>query len=299
MKPQSLFLRTSLFVSLMLLFLGAPRVGAQSNAQTAAAFQTSAVPARLTQAIDETQLVRLKGNVHPLARPEFDQGAVPDSTPMNRMLLLLQRSSEQEAALRQLLAEQQAKDSPNFHKWLTPQQFGAQFGPADADVQTVTDWLTRRGFQGIKVAAGKTVIEFSGTVGQVRNAFQTEIHHYLVNGKIRQANSADPQIPAALTPVVAGIVTLHNFPRKSMKRDAGIFVAKKESSTKPQFTTSSGCGASNASPCFVVGPADFAKIYGLPPPATLDGTGVTIALVADSNIDPNDVADFRSLFGLD
>src|SRR5690348_447105 len=118
MKPQSLFLRTSLFVSLMLVFLGAPRVGAQSNAQPAAAFQTSAVPARLTQAIDETQLVRLKGNVHPLARPEFDQGAAPDSTPMNRMLLLLQRSPEQEAALQTLLGEQQAKDSPNYHNWL-------------------------------------------------------------------------------------------------------------------------------------------------------------------------------------
>src|ERR1700746_2566825 len=83
-----------------------------------------------------------------------------------------------------------------------------------------------------------------------------------------------------------------------MKRDAGIFVAKKESSTKPQFTTSSGCGPSNTSPCYIVGPADFAKIYNLPPTATLDGTGVTIALVADSNIDPNDVAAFRSLFGL-
>jgi pro-kumamolisin-like protein/Big-like domain-containing protein len=298
MKLQSLFPRITLFVFFMLLFLGAPRVDAQSNPQSAATFQAQAVPARITQAVDETQLVRLKGNVHPLARPEFDQGAIPDSTPMNRMLLLLQRSPDQEAALQQLMAEQQAKDSPNFHKWLTPQQFGAQFGPADADIQTVTDWLTRQGFHGIKVAAGKTAIEFSGTAGQVRNAFQAEIRRYRVNGQARQANASDPQIPAALTPVVAGIVSLHNFPRKSMKHDAGIFVAKKESSTKPQFTTSSGCGASNASPCFVVGPADFAKIYNLPPTATLDGTGVTIALVADSNIDPNDVAAFRSLFGL-
>ncbi|HKW33978.1 MAG TPA: Ig-like domain repeat protein [Candidatus Acidoferrum sp.] len=304
MNLQSSFLRTSLSVSAVFLTscYFAPRTAAQSGAQSAAAnasqAQTPAVPARIRQAIDEGQLVRLKGNVHPLARPEFDQGAVPDSTPMSRMLLLLQRSPEQEAALQQLLAEQQAKDSPNFHKWLTPQQFGAQFGPADTDIQTVTDWLTRQGFQGIKVAAGKTVVEFSGTARQVRNAFQTEIHHYLVNGKLRQANSADPQIPAALTPVVAGIVTLHNFPRKSMKHNAGIFVAKRESSTKPLFTTSSGCGPSKNQPCYVVGPADFAKIYSLPPTATLDGTGVTIALVADSNIDPQDVADFRALFGL-
>ena len=302
MKLQSLFLRTWLLVFVTLLVFCAERVAAQSNAQAAgqSSFaQTPPVPARITQAIDETQLVRLKGNVHPLARPEFDRGAVPDSTPMNRMLMLLQRSPEQEAALQQLMAEQQVKDSPNFHNWLTPQQFGAQFGPADADVQTVTDWLTRHGFQGIKVAAGKTAIEFSGTAGQVRNALQTEIHHYLVNGEARQANVADPQIPAALTPVVAGIVSLHNFPRKSMThRRTGTFLGRKENISKPLFTTTSGCGSGGTQPCYVVGPADFAKIYNLPATATLNGTGVIIALVADSNITQSDVTDFRTLFGL-
>ena len=285
----------------MLLLIAAPQVAAQSNAQAAAAgesasanqsarSQASAVPARITQAIDEAQLVRLKGNVHPLARPEFDQGAVSDSTPMNRMLLLLQRSPEQQAALTKLMDEQLSKDSPNYHKWLTPQQFGAQFGPADTDIQTITDWLARQGFHGIKVSNGRTTVEFSGNVGQVRNAFHTEIHGYLVNGERKQANSADPQIPAALSPAVAGIVSLHNFRKKSMKRDAGTFVKTKDGIVKPQFTTSSGD--------YIVGPADFAKIYNLPPTTTVDGTGVTLAIVADSNINPTDVSDFRSLFGL-
>src|SRR5215472_7591917 len=301
MKLHSLVVRTCVLLSLPLLFLEGPRVAAQSNAQAASQsslVQTPAAPARITQAIDETQLARLKGNVHPLARPEFDQGPVADSTPMTRMLLVLQRSPEQEAALQTLLGEQQAKDSPNYHNWLRPQQFGAQFGPADADIQTVTTWLTQRGFQGIKVAAGRTVIEFSGSAGQVRNAFHTEIHHFLVNATMRQANSTDPQIPAALTPVVAGIVTLHNFPRKSMKRDAGAFMQTKEGIVQPLFTTASGCGTSQSQPCYIVGPADFAKIYNLPPTTTLSGTGVTIALVADSNIKVQDVIDFRNLFGL-
>src|SRR5215467_7936665 len=299
MKLQSLSFRISLFASVVILsscYL-APRVAAQSSVQSVTVIHAPAVPARITQAIDETQLMRLKGNVHPLAHPQFDQGAVADSTPMNRMLLLLQRSPEQEAALHQLMAEQQDKASPNFHKWLTPQQFGALYGPADADVQTVTDWLTRQGFHGIKVSNGRTAIEFSGTSGQVRNAFHTEIHHYQVNGQMRQANASDPQIPTALTPVVAGIVSLHNFPRQSMKRDKGALSGKR-TGAGPQFTTTSGCGASGTSPCYILGPADFAKIYNLPPTATLDGTGVTIALVADSNIDPTDVADFRALFGL-
>jgi hypothetical protein len=288
MKLHSSMLRNSLFLFAVILALPAVRAVAQSNQESAAAAQTPTVPARITQAIDDTQLVRLQGNVHPLARPEFDQGAVANSTPMNRMLLLLQRSPEQEAALRQLMDEQQSKDSANFHQWLTPDQFGRQFGPADADIQAITDWLTRQGFQGIKVAAGRTVIEFSGNVGQVRNVFHTDIHKFNVKGEWRQANISDPQIPVALAPVVAGVVSLHNFPRKSMRRTVGAFTRTADGRVIPQFTTSGGS--------YIVGPADFAKIYNIP--STLDGTGTTIAIVADSNINPQDVVDFRNLFGL-
>jgi hypothetical protein len=298
MKIQSLLLRNSLLVLTLILALPAFRAAAQTKPDSAPAAQAAAIPARITQAIDETQLVRLQGNVHPLARPEFDQGIVADSQPMKRMLLLLQRSPEQQAALEQLMLEQQSKDSPNFHKWLTPAQFGAQFGPSDADIQTVTDWITRQGFQGIKVANGKTVIEFSGNAAQVRNAFHTEVHKFLVNGEARSANVADPQIPTALSPVVRGIVSLHNFPRKALRHDAGIHKSTRDDRGVPQFTTASGCGpAPNfPNPCYVVGPADFAKIYNIP--SNLDGTGFSIGIVGDSNINPNDATAFRNLFGL-
>ena len=62
--------------------------------------QTNAVRARVTQPVDLNNLVTLQGNVHPLARPEFDQRVAPDDLPMERMLLVLQRGPEQEAALR-------------------------------------------------------------------------------------------------------------------------------------------------------------------------------------------------------
>jgi hypothetical protein len=293
MKLQSSIFRNSLFLLAVFLALPAFRAAAQSNSDSSPASQ-AAVPApitkaRITQAIDETQLVRLQGNVHPLARPEFDQGIVPDAMPMNRMMLVLQRSPEQQAALSKFMDEQLSKDSPNYHNWLTPEQFGKQFGPADADIQTVTNWLTRQGFQGIKVGAGRTAIEFSGTVGQVRTAFHTEIHHFNVNGQARQANITDPQIPAALTPIVAGVLTLHNFSRKSMLHTAGTFTRTPDGSVIPQFTGANGS-------FYAVGPADFAKIYNIP--ASLDGTGQQIAIVADSNINPNDVIAFRNVFGL-
>jgi hypothetical protein len=289
MKLQTMILRSFLLLVAGALAFSGVRVAAQTQADSVSAAQGPVVPARITQAIDETQLVRLKGNVHPLARAEYDRGAVGDATPMKRMLLLLQRSPEQEVALQQFMAEQMSKESPNFHKWLTPQQFGQQFGPADADIQTVTSWLASQGFSGMKLSPGKNVIEFNGNVGQVRSAFHTEIHGFVVNGENRQANTSDPQIPAALTPVVAGIVSLHNFPMKSLRHTVGAFTRTADGRVIPQFT-----GSTNQ--FFAIGPTDFAKIYNIP--SSLDGTGGNIAIVGFSSIDVNDTHAFRALFGL-
>ena len=259
--------------------------------------QTANVPGRITQAVDMENLVTLQGNTHPLARPEYDQGAAPDSLPMERMLLVLQRSAEQEAALRKLLDEQQIKSSPNYHMWLTPEQFGQQFGPADADIQAVTDWLGSQGFQVSRVAAGRTVIEFSGTAGAVRQAFHTEIHKFVVNGEEHWANASDPQIPAALEPVVAGFASLNNFPRQPMIQRVGAFSRSKATGeVRPLFTYT----GTNNETYYALGPTDFATIYNVLPlwNAGTDGTGQTIAIVAESNINVQDVRDFRSLFGL-
>ncbi len=108
------------------------------SAQIALAQQAQTVAPRITEAVDETKLVTLTGNTHRMAQAQFDQGPAPDSLPLERLMLILKRSPQQEAALRTLLDEQQDRNSPNFHKWLTPEQFGQQFGPADADIQVVT-----------------------------------------------------------------------------------------------------------------------------------------------------------------
>ena len=265
---------------------------AEAPAAQAGAEQKSRVAARVTEAVDDTRRVALRGNVHPKARAEFDRGAISDAQPITRMLLLLQRSQEQEAELRQLMEEQQSKNSPNYHAWLTPDQFGRQFGPADADIQAVTDWLTSHGFQISKVSKGRTLVEFSGNAGQVRNAFATEIHKYDVRGEEHLANAQDPKIPAALAPVVRGVVALHNFRPKSMLHNLGTFQRNaKTGEVRPAFTFSDINGT-----FYAVGPADFAKIYNIP--AGADGTGQSIAIVGQSNINLQDVADFRTVFGL-
>ncbi len=296
--------RAVIFAALLLAF-SMPRAAAQSPSGPQSAQSDSAqfaqaprVPARITQAVNESNRMTLRGNVHRLARAEFDRGAVPESQPASHVAIVLKRSDEQETSLRQLLDQQQDKSSPNYHKWLTPDQFGKQFGPADSDIQAVTDWLTSRGFSNIKVSPGRTRVEFDGNIGQISSAFQTQVHHFFVNNKMHIANVSDPQIPAALSPVVAGVVSLHDFRPHALSHRLGTFRRNKDThEVKPLFTFGS-CGSST--PCYAVGPGDFAKIYNAP--ATISGvapgTGVTIAIVQDSNINVADVTQFRAMFGL-
>ena len=283
------------FLALALLSTALPTTAA-AQTNDASASQATSRPSRITQAIDEKQLVLLRGNVHPLAQPKFDQGAVSDAQPLNRMLLLLRRAPEQEAALRQLLDDQLTLNSPKHHAWLTPQQFGAQFGPADADLQATTNWLNTKGFHSIQVGPGRTAIQFSGTAGQVRDAFHTEIHRYVVNGAEHFANSSDPQIPLALAPVVAGVVSLHNFPKFAHSHTLGNFHRARDGGAIEPLFSFAGCGSNSNQPCNGLGPADLAKIYNVP--ANLDGTGQTIAVVGQSNINLADAQQYRAIFGL-
>ncbi len=269
---------------------------ANSTALAPTTAQSPSRPARITKAIDNKQLVRLKGNVHPLAQARFDQGTMDDAQPVDRMLLLLQHGTEQESALRQFLEDQLTIDSPKHFAWLTPEQYGAQFGAVDADIQATTDWLNSMGFHGIKVGPGRTVIEFSGTAGQVQAAFHTEMHRYLVQGALRFANSSDPSIPEALAPVVAGVVSLNSFPKFAHSHAVGKFRRSAESAVIEPAFAFGGCGNSGTTPCNGLGPADFAKIYNIP--SNLDGAGQSIAVVGQTNINIEDAREYRATFGL-
>jgi len=269
--------------------------------------QGSSALSRITAPINESNLTTLQGNTHPLARAEFDRGAAPTSLAMNHMLLVLKRSPGQEAALEALLAQQQDKTSPKYHNWLTPGQFGLQFGPSDQDIQTITSWLQSYGFQNVNVSNGRTTIDFSGTAGQVQAALHTTIHKYvLADGEEHWANATDPQIPSALNTVVAGVHSLNNFPKKSFRHARGVVrrstTTGKFTSVSPEFTFGplpNGCSGVNPN-CYGVGPGDFSTIYNVP--ATINGvaggTGQTIAIVSDSDIYASDVTEFRSLFSL-
>jgi hypothetical protein len=211
---------------------------------------------------------------------------------MKRMLLVLKRSPEQDSALLSLLDSQQDKRSTNYHKWLTPKDFGTRFGPSDSDVAAVSNWLKSSGFQVAEPSAGRTVIEFSGTASLVQAAFHAAIHKYVVNGKQHWANANDLEIPAALAPVVVGVQSLHNFfkqPQIAQMKEVDATFSK---SPRPQVTLSNGKHG--------LAPGDYAKIYnfGSTYPASLNGANTTIAIVARSEYDSADLFDFYNAFGV-
>ncbi|HUA61147.1 MAG TPA: protease pro-enzyme activation domain-containing protein, partial [Verrucomicrobiae bacterium] len=236
---------------------------------------------RIASIPDNGSLVRVPGSTHPLVGMAKEIGRAPADLPMGRVLLNLSSSPEQEAALAQLLAEQQDPASPRYHAWLTPQQFGEQFGAARQDLDTIAGWLESQGFQVTEVAAGGRAIEFSGTVQQVETAFHTEIHRYEWDGREHVANASDISIPAALAPVVRGVVSLHDFGVRSLHRVA--------SAPLTDFGGVHG-----------LSPYDFATIYDVAPlwTAGYDGTGESIAIVGETDIKMSDVSGFRALWGL-
>ncbi len=253
----------------------------------------NSVARRITQPINENLRVTLRGNTHPLAQAAYDQGAVPDSFATQRMFLLLQRSAHQEFALREFITSAQTLGSANYHQWLKPEQFGSLYGPADSDIAAVTAWLQSHGFAVARVTKGKTAIEFSGTAGQIRAAFGTEIHNYLVHGEAHHANNSDPQIPAAIAPLVVGISAMNDFSPKSYVKLLGNAAYNPAThQVTPEWTLNQFALA--------LAPGDFAVQYDLNPVynAGTNGAGVTIGIISASTVDLPTVASYRSLFGL-
>lgn len=267
-----------------------------SQGQSGAAAQTPRpVASRLVKPIDENSLVSLGHTVHPLASKENDRGAAADDMQLDRIQIVMKRSEAQEATLKQRISDLHTPGTASYHQWMTPEQFGEEFGPSDADLATIENWLQSHGFKNMTVKPGRQMLEFAGSVAQMRNTFHTQIRKYEVNGETHFANATDPQIPAALASVLGGFASLNNFPIKSHSKLLG----KAEYNTgthraNPSWTLNNGGSV------FALSPADYAVQYDLQPlyNSGTNGSGQTIAIINESNINIGLVNSFRKLFGL-
>jgi large repetitive protein len=252
-------------------------------------------PSRIA-VIDNSSRVRLARTTHPLVQAAADMGRLDTNFRMERMLLVLGPSDDMQQPLQTFLDSLHDKKSTGYHHWLTPAQFGEKFGPSQADMEKIKAWLEQQGFDGVKVAAGRSHIEFSGRAQLVEQAFRTQMHSYRVGEETRVANSEDISIPQAMSKIVRG-VRLHNlsFTKPAMshgfgiQRDAGGRLVPAD--VEPNFSSSTGN---------FLAPGDFARIYQLGPAYNqgIDGSGSTIGIVARSNVTLADTEIFRQIFDL-
>jgi len=294
--------------------------------------QATEIPARVTAPVDPAKMVRLVGNSHIARSAKRDLGAVSPDTALSRMILQLKPSDAQLADLQELTAAQNDPSSPLYHKWIAPAQFGARFGVAQADIDKIAAWLESQGFTVDEVPAGRQAILFSGTAAQLTTAFHTSLHNYemvrgLANAQRLErhvANDADPQIPAALAPVVSGLVSLNDIRRTPEHRSLGRFGWDKSTNTLTAKSLTAGTpvavsaarSSAGVSPAValkpefntnidketyhLIAPYDFATIYNVKPlwNQGYDGAGQTIAIISPSDLDLSDVDSFRHQFGL-
>ena len=258
----------------------------------AASVAMAAQPSRIPGSIDGSQTVVLTGSVHDQARPEYDQGPADPSLPLPYVVMLTKPSPAQQAELEKLLAEQQDSASPNYHKWLTPENYADRFGVSPSDVEKITTWLRSQGFGIVQVARARDWIAFSATAGLVENTFHTRIHRYQVDGELHFANATEVAIPKALAGTVTGFRGLHDFRWKPM----GISHVVPSGTVQPLLMR----------PFFSIGgnnflaPDDFATIYDLNPVymAGIDGTGAKLVVVGQVTVVMADIEAFRSGFNL-
>jgi hypothetical protein len=276
------------------LLLGTSVLVAQADAQAVAQAdaRADAQPDRIHGSIDATRVIALAGSLHPLARAEYDRGAVDPGLNLPFLSLMLAKTSPEQAALEQLLMEQQDPSSSNFHKWLTPEQFADRFGASQRDIAAIQSWLESEGFRVWNVARSRTWIQFSGTAAQVGRTFRAEIHYFDVAGEKHYANSSNPAVPASLASLVTAIYGLNDFYPKPWARHNASTASGSATASGPLYTWGGGIHS--------LAPGDLATIYDIGPLQTLGftGAGQSVAIAGASDINVSDVALYRSTFGL-
>ncbi|HXW84957.1 MAG TPA: S53 family peptidase [Candidatus Binataceae bacterium] len=250
-------------------------IGSAAIVRLVTAIGLAAMLAGLADA--QVNSVRIAGG-HPDEASELTARVAPGRT-LHMTITLALHDRE---GLSALLAAQQDPSSPEYHKWLTPAQFNARFGPTEADVLSVRDWLTQQGFKVDFASADSRTIAFHSDAATAERAFSVRIAAS-PEGKTF-ANLDDPAIPTELASKVGAISGLSNtvHHRPAVKVRPG---AKTIPAAGPPF-----------------GPKQVWNFYDY---TTLEGTGVVgsssdcIALIEVSDVDSaGSISGFDSEFGL-
>ena len=275
---------------------------AQAGAATALAALRPTPQRRVAANADLAARVQLSGHLPGWARAENTAAtAVPVSAPLE-VTVVLKRDAATQAAFEELLAEQQTPGSALYHQWLTPAQVGSMFGVAPADLQAVENWLESEGLTVTRVEPNGVLLDVTGSVTAVGNAFRTDFAEFRVGGETRLSATTEPSVPQALQAVIAGV---HGLSQSSLHPQSVGFAVQGKLTTqtrngltaKPMLTASNGQ--------HFLTPNDFATIYDLGSVYSGGNTGATVAgkaqrvaIVGRSRVAATDISEFESMTGL-
>jgi pseudomonalisin len=178
-----------------------------------------------------------------------------------------------QAELAALIEAQQRLGSPEYHHWLSPEEFAARFAPAPEEYETLARWLESQGFS-VRRWESRVRLDFSGTVDRVEQSFGVRMNYYVHRGGTHLANENAPLVPAEFADRIA-LLRLNTFPlARPLVRPAGVSLN-------------------------TMAPHDLQIAYNARPVLDrgIDGAGQIIAVVARSDYSDSDVVQFQQEFG--
>ncbi|MGB7986865.1 MAG: protease pro-enzyme activation domain-containing protein [Terracidiphilus sp.] len=213
-------------------------------------------------------------------RPEVAQwrisplGELPLDERLQLSLMLPLRNQDE---LQSFLQRLQDPSSPDFRKYLTVEQFTAEYGPTEADYQAVIEFAQANGFQVTNTPKNRMLVSINGSVAQINKTFHVTMTSYRHPTEDRSfyAPDATPTINLGVT--ISQIVGLDNFARPHSQ-------ASKAAPGAVHGNTSdfTGSGPNQA----MLARDMRAAYYGNGP---LTGAGQAVGLVEYENYDINDV----------
>jgi subtilase family serine protease len=270
-----------------------------------AGISTAEAP-RVTQTVTNSNLLTIPKTHLNFVTQAASSTPLDDTITMQHLQMVLTPSALRTAEMEALSTNQHNPKSAQFHQWLTPQQFGEEFGVVDSDIAAVKSWLTAQGFTVNNVYPNKSEIDFSGTVAQVNQAFHTQENIYTIGNVKHFANASDISVPAALQPVIAGVMGLNDLrptPQHETPKVGKWNAATHKFATSSTSSTQSSAGTPAAVQFTGIRglvPNDMVQMYGIAQIREngVVGKGITIAVVEGDDMVPADWTNFVSQFNL-
>jgi subtilase family serine protease len=172
-----------------------------------------------------------------IAIPAFAQGANAGRSLPKAQLLGPENSAKQitvnvwlkqhnKAAFNALVGQMYDKNSPNYHHWLTPNEYKQKFAPSAAEAATVRQHLTNNNLSVVSTDNFNHVVTARGAVADVQRAFGVQLNRVSVNGNIHRMPSAEPSIAGAAGKLVANVqgladLSYRNYAKRRINPDTG------------------------------------------------------------------------------